>query len=372
MHGAVVDHRHQGRRDLLADAVAEGRDFLAVEVGLESVAHCFMQQHAGPSRTKYNRLLARRRIDGVQLHDRLPRRLTRELLRRLFIEKKVERDPAAASRVAALRDSIQSGEYEVGVVLPENFAQDVALGQDVTINLYFTANLPEEFKDLYRVFFQELAFTLSGRALNIDAHEELLGVDRSGAQIPYRDRMLPLFAVFILMMETMGLASLIASEVTSGTITALLVTPLRVEGLFVAKGVFGVGFAFIQAAFLMAVTGGLSQQPLLILLLLLLGAVLVTGIAFLIASVSKDMMAVMGWGILAMLVMSLPAFTVLIPGLVTDWVKVIPSYYLVDAVYQVVNGGWGWADTGQSMLALLLFAALFLALGVVVLRRKFQ
>lgn len=273
---------------------------------------------------------------------------------------------------AALRDAIIAGDYEVGVVLPDNFVQNTALGQDATINLYFSANLPEEFKELYRVFFEEIGFTLSGRALNLNAHEEILGTDRSGEQIPYRDRMLPLFAIFVLMMEMMGLASLIASEVTSGTITALLITPLRVEGLFLAKGIFGVGLAFTQAAVLMAVTGGLQQEALLILTILLLGSLLVTGIGFLIASVTKDMMSVMGWGILTIMAMSLPAFTVLIPGLTTDWVKIIPSYYLINVVTQVVNYGWGWAEAGGDMLILLALALLFFALGVVVLRRKFQ
>lgn len=273
---------------------------------------------------------------------------------------------------AALRNAIQAGEYEVGVILPEGFVQNVALGQEETVNLYFAADFPAEFQELYLVLFQELGFMLSGRPLNVDVHEEILGVDRSGEQIPYRDRMLPLFAVFILMMEMLGLASLISSEITSGTITALLVTPLRIEGLFVAKGLFGVGLAFAQASLLMAVTGGLSQQPVLILIVLLLGSLLVTGVGFLIASVAKDMLSVMGWGVLGIIGMSLPAFTVLLPGLTTDWVKIIPSYYLVNAVYQVVNYGWGWAEVGGDLLALFGFAAAFFLLGVFVLRRKFQ
>jgi ABC-2 type transport system permease protein len=99
---------------------------------------------------------------------------------------------------------------------------------------------------------------------------------------------------------------------------------------------------------------------------------LVTGVAFLIASVSTDMMSVMGWGIVAVLVMSLPAFSVLVPGLTTGWVKVIPTYYLVDGVYRVINYGAGWADMSQNLLALLLLSVLFLALGIVVLKRRFQ
>jgi ABC-2 type transport system permease protein len=272
----------------------------------------------------------------------------------------------------ALRDAVAGGEQEVGVVLPEGFTRHVAAGQQETVQLYFSSAFPEEFKDLYVLFVQELGFMLGGQPLAIDVQQEILGVDRAGDQIPYRDRMLPLFAVLILMLETMGLASLITSEVASGTIGALLVTPLRIEGLFTAKAIFGVGLAFVQALILMAVTGALNESPLLILLLLLLGSLLVTGVAFLIASVASDMMSVMGWGIVAVLVMSLPAFSVLVPGLTTSWVRVIPTYYLVDGVYRVVNYGAGWADMSQNLLALLLFSALFLALGIVVLRRRFQ
>lgn len=272
----------------------------------------------------------------------------------------------------SLKRAVASGEQEVGVVLPEGFVRHAAARERQTVQIYFSSAFPEEFKELYVLFLQELGFMLGGQPLALDVQEEILGVDRAGDQIPYRDRMLPLFAVLILMLETMGLASLVTSEITSGAIEALLVTPLRVEGLFTAKAIFGVGLAFVQAVLLMAVTGALSEQPLLILLLLFLGSLLVTGVAFLIASVASDMMSVMGWGIVAVLVMGLPAFSVLVPGLTTAWVRVIPTYYLVDGVYRVVNYGAGWADVSQNLLALLLFSVVFLALGIVVLRRRFQ
>lgn len=279
---------------------------------------------------------------------------------------------ARMDSVDALKTAVQEGDYQVGVALPDNFAQNLAAGQAETAHIYFNANFPQDFKELYVAFVNELGFQFSGQPLNIDVTDEVLGVDRAGSQIPYRDRMMPLFAVFILVMEMMGLASLIASEVGSGTLSALLVTPLRVEGLFLAKGTFGIGLAFIQVVLLMLITGGLRHQPLLILLALLLGAFLVTGIAFLIASVASDLMSVMGWSMLGIILMALPAFSVLIPGLTTAWVKVIPSYYLVNTVNQVVNYGWGWADASQDLLLLLLLAMVFMGLGVLVLRKRFQ
>lgn len=273
---------------------------------------------------------------------------------------------------AALETAVTDNDYPVGVVLPQDLLQTLAAGQQGQIALYFSPEFPEELKDAYIVFFEEIGYNLSGQRLNIQTHEEVLGVDRAGEQIPQRDKMLPLFAVLILAMETLGLASLISSEIEAGTLRALLITPVRMEGLFVAKGVVGVGLAFLQSVILMAVTGGLSQQAPLIIVALLLGSLLVTGIGFLLASVSTDIMSVMAWGVPAILLISLPAMSLLLPGLTTDWVKIIPSYYLIDTVYQAAVLNVGWAEAGTNLLILLAFALAFMGLGVVVLRRKFQ
>ncbi len=263
-------------------------------------------------------------------------------------------------------------EYQVGIALPDDFMQKLVAEEKPQVHIYLTADVPPEFREVYALLIEELSFLLSGRPLRIDANEEILGVDRAGNQIPPRDRMLPLFAIFILMTETLGLASLISAEVETGTLHALLVTPMRMEGLFTAKAVTGVGLAFGQAAVLMAVTGGLKEQPVLMLIALLLGSLLATGVGFLMASVAKDMMSVMGWGVLVMITLSIPSFNVLLPGLTSDWVHIIPSYYLVDTVHQVANFNAGWGDVAGNLLILLAFALAFLGLGILVLRRKFR
>ncbi len=272
---------------------------------------------------------------------------------------------------AALKQAVLDGQFEVGVALPTDLTAAMASGQKATVQLYVTSDVPREFKDLYVAVFEELAYTLGGQPLNLDISEEILGPDMAGTQIPPRDRMRPLFAVFVLLMETLGLASLISSEIVGGTLQALLITPLRIEGLFVGKGVMGVGLAFVQAALLMAVIGGLSQQPVLILTALLLGALLATGLAFMIASAARDLMSVLAWGILGLLILLVPALGVLMPGTLSNWVRIIPSYYLVDTVYRAAGYGLGWSEAWSNLLILLASAAVAFALGVVLLRRKF-
>ncbi|NPV08341.1 MAG: ABC transporter permease [Anaerolineae bacterium] len=271
----------------------------------------------------------------------------------------------------ALRAAVASGQYQVGVVLPPDMTEQIAAGRRPTVQLYFTADLPPEFGEVYIMFVRELAFLIGGEPLNIETQEEVLGPDMAGQQVPPRDRMLPLLAVFVLMMETLGMASLISSEVEAGTLQALLVTPLTVPGLFLGKLITGTGLAFVQTVLLMAVTGGLMREPLLILVTLLLGAVMVTGLAFLVASVARDFMSVIGWGILVVVLLAIPGISVLLPGLVSGWIRLLPSHYLVDAVRRVVNFGAGWGEVASSLVLLAASAAVFVGVGMASLRRRF-
>ena len=273
---------------------------------------------------------------------------------------------------AALKEAVTEGEVPVGVGFPDDALRLLAQGERPIIDVYLSADLPDEFRDLYPILVEEWMAVMAGTSMPVEFNEEILGPDMAGSLTPTRDRMLPLLAVFVLMVEVLGLASLISEEVTAGTITALLITPLSTEGLFTAKGVFGVAFAFIQVTLLMLVTGGLIKQPLLILLILLVSAVMVTGIAFMIASASRDMMSVMWKGMLFIVVLAIPAMNVLLPGLTTDWIRIIPSYYLVDAVHQIVNFDASWGVVWNNVLILAAFAVVFLSLGVFALRRQLR
>ncbi len=273
----------------------------------------------------------------------------------------------------ALQQAVLDGDIPAGYAFPDDMLTALRSGQKATVQLYLASDIPPEFKEVYEVILDEFAYTISGQTLShIETTDIVLGPDMAGAQIPPRERMLPLLTVIVLMIECLGLASLIAAEAEAGTLSALLVTPLTMGGVFVSKGIFGTLFAFAQAAFLITVTGGLDRQPLLILAALLLGAAMVTGVAFLIGSLGRDLMSVMGWGMLAMIILLLPTFTIILPGLASNWIRLIPGYYLSDTVYRVINFNAGWADVARNLLMLVVYAAAFMALGVAVLKRRFQ
>jgi ABC-2 type transport system permease protein len=269
-----------------------------------------------------------------------------------------------------LKESVTNGDYVAGIALPADALEAIAAGRMPGITLYVASDVPEEVKDSVTAIIKELAYRQAGQPLLVEINEEVLGTDMAGMQIPPRDRLRPMLAVFLIMFETFGLANLIAEELERGTARALLVTPMSPRDLFIGKGIFGVGLAFSEAVLFMGIVGGLNNQPLIILLALLLGSMMATAIGFFIGSMAKDFMSVLAWGMIILIILSVPAFGVMFPGAVTGWVEYIPSYYLVDMVHRVASFGADWGDVWLNIAILLVFSIVVFWIGILGIRRK--
>jgi ABC-2 type transport system permease protein len=271
-----------------------------------------------------------------------------------------------------LKSAVSDGTYSAGIVLPADIMDTWAAGGKPQVIIYYSAESQAEVQDAISTLVTELSYAQTGQALNIETEAEVLGPDMLGSQIALAARMRPLLAVFILIVEVMSLAALISVEIDQGTAQALSVTPMRTADLFIAKGAMGVGMALAQAVFFMAIVGGFAHQPLIILVTLFLGSVMVVGLGFLLAALSRDVTVVTGWGVLLMIIMAIPGFGSVIPGLLSDWTRIIPSFYLTDTISRVMNFGAGWADIWSNLAILSAFTLAVILLGMVTLRRRYQ
>ncbi|MEN4041747.1 MAG: ABC transporter permease [Anaerolineaceae bacterium] len=269
-----------------------------------------------------------------------------------------------------LRQVVQAGDELVGVVLPPDFVLQVRSGERPQVTVYINSAVPSEFREIYGLLIREMSFFFTGQTLNLEIEEIMIGPDMAGRQISPRQRIVPMLAIFLLVTEMMGLAGLLTAELETGTIRALLVTPITIMGLFISKGIAGMLVIISQIVLVMAFTGGFRNEPLLVFVILLLGALLITGAAFLVSSVSRDMLTVIAWSIVAMFLMVIPSFNILLPGLATQWIRALPSYYLIDPIYRVISFGAGWNDVGSQLLILLAYSILIYGLGIWAVRRR--
>ena len=274
----------------------------------------------------------------------------------------------------ALREAVLAGTDGIvaGIVFEPDFFAATAVGEQTTVTLLLTADVAPPVRDLMRGFVAEIAYGVLGEAPPIDPVTEavVLGVDRVGDQIAFREQLRPLLAFFVLLVETLALASLVAAEVQQRTVTAVLITPATRLDFIAAKGILGTGLAFVEASIIMALIGGFSTQAPIILVALLLGAALVTGLGLVAGAFGRDFISVLFTSMAFMIPLMVPAFAVMFPGTAGLWVRALPSYPLVDTIVSVTTEGAGWGDVAPSLLFLVGWCVLAFAVGVGVLGRR--
>lgn len=274
----------------------------------------------------------------------------------------------------ALQSALLSGQDDLaaGLVFPPDFVAAASAGQPSQVQLLVTADVPPEVQTALSAVVSELAFALLGEPgpAELLGDPVVLGPDRVGDQVTLREQLRPLLAFFVLIVETFALATLVATEIQHRTVTAVLITPATTADFIAAKGLLGVSIAFTEAAVVMLLIGGLATGAPIMLLTLLLGAALVTGLGMAIGSYAKDFLGVLFGSVLVMIPLLVPAFAALFPGTAAGWVQAMPSYGFVQAVVEVSAAGAGWREVAPDLAALAAWTVAAFVLGWALLRRR--
>lgn len=268
-------------------------------------------------------------------------------------------------------------EPDIGVAFPADFIAGVAAGRDdLTVTVYSQAGIGEEIQTAMQSFVREAAYEIAGRELPVGMPDEdtiVLGDDRVGDQVTMQERMRPMLLFMVLLMETFSMASLISTEVLQRTVTAVLVTPAKVGDFLAAKTIFGTLMSLSQALIILVFIGGVtSANWSLILTVLVMGAIMFTGIALFVGAAGKDFMGQLFYAMLFTIPLLIPAFSVMFPGSAAPWVTVLPSYPIIKVLVDTTAYGGTWADAW----GLLAYAALWLVIlyfaGLFALKRKVE
>ncbi len=270
-----------------------------------------------------------------------------------------------------LRTAVEQRTVDVGIDFPPDLLERIRTGEQATVTVYASPTLPVEYRDAVSTMVREIAFAIAGFELPVTEPDEqtvILGPD--AGPIPIRDRMRPLFAFWVLIMEAIALGSLISAEVQQKTIGAILVTPARVSDVLFSKGVIGTFVAFSEAAIVLLIIRGFGTSPGVVTVALLLGAVLVTSIAMIAGAAGRDLFGTMVLGIIMLIPLAIPSFSVLFPGSVAGWVRLIPSYGLVATIMGSSVYGAGWSESLPELAMLAGWCVVFAAVGMFILQRR--
>lgn len=273
----------------------------------------------------------------------------------------------------AMIAAIEAGEYPVGMTFDDAALASIGSEESGTVPVYYAPGTTEEirrtYEDVLSVLFNTILIQFEA-PVRVNETIETLGPDTVNEPTPLRNRLLPFLLLGIFAIEMMGLSGLIVEEIETKTAQGILTTPLTLAQFFSAKAIIGVGLAFVQTLIMLGVIGQLFTAPLILILTLLISGLFISGLAFVIASISQDYMTVLGWSILFIIGLMIPAITLIAPGLSSSIVNFIPSYYMIDTVHQAINLNASLADVAGNLAILGAIGIGLLILGSLLLRRR--
>ncbi|MDA3935558.1 MAG: ABC transporter permease [Actinomycetota bacterium] len=266
---------------------------------------------------------------------------------------------------------------DIGIAFPDGFITDVAAKQDdITVRVYSDAAVPKEIQGAMQSFVREAAYQLAGQELPVDMPADdaiVLGQDRAGEQVSIRQKMRPMLAFMILLVECLAMASLISVEVLQRTVTAVLITPVKVSDFLIAKTIFGTGLALTQGLIVLALVGAFTAQNWsLLFVAILIGSMMFTGVSMIVGSAGKDFMGQLFYSMLFVIPLIIPTFSVLYPGSAATWVKAIPTFPVMDVLVGATIYGATWAESWQSLAYAAAWLVVLFGTGLVSLKRKVE
>ena len=299
------------------------------------------------------------------------------------------------SSLASIKDQVQKGNLEGGIVIPSNFSESVLTGQQGTIIIVTDESNPQisaEIQGVLHAVFDEMgtqiaqqkvqALGQSANLTNLLAIVKPYNIQTEGVvsgSPSYFDFIAPGIMAMTVMMSVMtGLPVAISQEKEIGTMDGMMVAPINRLSIILGKTLGQTARGLIQGVIILVLAVGIfgvtiHGSILLVFALLLLGVFAFVGLGIVITSFTKDqetaqmlMMTLM----FPMMFLSGVFFPIQqMPWYMQDISKFLPLTYASQALRKVMVLGASIPDIYTELIVLIVFGAVMTAIAVPVFRR---
>lgn len=267
--------------------------------------------------------------------------------------------------VSAIKEAVESGAADMGLVLPEDFDNSIIQGEETEITAYIWGESLAKNRTILGVTIANLIRELAEEEAPVEIEAITLGDEVS---IPWNDRLLPLVVLMAVFLGGLMLpATSVVAEKEKRTLEALVITPTSIGDIFVAKGFLGLILSLLMGIVILIMNQAFGAEPTLLVLVLALGAIMATEFGLLLGALLKDFATVFTvWKMGGMLLFA-PAIVYLFPQ-IPQWIgRIFPTYYVIQPIVEISQRGAGWPDIATDVfilvgLDLILIGVVMLAL----------
>ena len=274
------------------------------------------------------------------------------------------------SGVSELKEAVESGAADMGIVLPAGFDASVKGGDKVELTAYVWGESLAKDRTVIGVTITALMRELTGLQVPIEIETVTLGDEES---VPWNDRLLPFVVLMAVFLGGIFVpATSLIEEKEKKTLEALVITPASVMEVFAAKGVFGMVLALIMGIAILVINQAFGTNPFLLVLVLVLGAIMASLVGLIGGALLKDITTLFTvWKTGGILLFG-PAIVFMFPA-IPEWVgRLFPTYYLMEPVVAISQGGANWADIALNVVILIGLDIVLAGVLMLTLKRKRQ
>jgi ABC-2 type transport system permease protein len=294
-----------------------------------------------------------------------------------------------------IKDLVQKGDVEGGIVIPSNFTENILSGEQGTIIIMTDQSNPQVSATIQAALtavFQQMGTalarnTVQGLNSTVNENNSLAIVQPYNIQtqgvvsghFSYFDFIAPGIVAMTVMMSVMtGLPAAISHERELGTLDGMMVAPINRLSIILGKTLAQTARGLLQgtiiltlATILFGVT--IHGSMLLVIGLLLLGVFSFVGLGVVLTSFAKDQetaMMLMMTLMFPMMFLSGVFFPIQqMPWYMQDISKVLPLTYASQALRKVMVLGAGVPAISTELIILIVFGVVMIAIALPVFRR---
>ena len=260
----------------------------------------------------------------------------------------------SAAEVTAL---LEDQKADVGVVFTQDTKESIEAGERTPVDLYINGESLAKNRAIALA-----SITGAVRAVSPGVPQFYFELVKLGEEkaLSLMDMFLPFMVIYIILLGGLMLtASFVVNEKEKRTFAALLVTPATLTEILVAFGLVGIIVSLAMGMILLLLTIGFAQ-PLLMLIVFVLGSILGAEWGLLFGLISKDQTTFVAYIKAFGIFLVAPALFIIFPSW-PQWIaKIFPTYYIANPIFRISIYGEGWSELGWQVLVLAGFVLFFL------------
>ena len=272
--------------------------------------------------------------------------------------------------VSAIKQAVESGAVDIGMVLPADFDSSVIQGEETELTTYIWGESLAKNRTILGATIANLLRELAGQEAPVEIEAITLGDE---VNIPWNERLLPLIVLMAVFLGGLFLpATSVINEKEKKTLEALVVTPTTIGDVFVAKGLLGIILSLFMGTVILILNQAFGAEPVLLILVLALGAIMAAEIGLLCGALIKDITTLFAIWKLGGILLFGPAIIYMFPQ-IPQWIgKLFPTYYVLQPIIAISQGGGGWSDIATNVFILVGLDLILVGVVVFALSRTKQ